>query len=489
MLNAKLPKNQISFFIGLVISILFFLLPMPVQGVETIIVKTEALNVRSGPAITYDCIGQVTSGQQLTVEEEQDGWYKIRAVNNTTGWVIKDYVALEPQDLVITGSVVNVRTGPGTDFSKITSLAQGTKVTAIDFQKDWYQIKYPDGTGWVARWLVQTTENAEVIPVDEEKQPLSESEDNQPPDTPLKPESIQGISWNWEKTATGVKIAIQGAEPLGYIEKIYGGEPIIALEFGGTWQSPLGSEEINYGGIEKINTGKGSAGTLFQVDLAEEMPYETTLSNDGCLLNLNIACVKEEKSNVKTVVIDPGHGSNSERGYDPGAIGPSGLYESDVVLDIGNRVEELLIEKGIRVIMTRDGKANLTLEDRADIANELSADAFVSIHANSSVSKTVNGTTTYYYAPLGTNLGMQREERQYLAQTIQKKMLEVLERNNLGVREENFAVLRCTTVPSVLVETAFISNPEEEKLLADDQFRGEAARAIAEGIWEFLQRE
>jgi len=470
---------------GIYISILFFLFPMPVQGVETVIVETDVLNVRSGPDVTYDRIGQVILGQQLAVEEERDGWFKIRSGNNDFGWVIKDYVALKPQDLVITGSVVNIRTGPGTNFTKVTSLPKGTKVTAIDFQKDWYQIKSSAGTGWVAQWLVQKAGTAEVI----EEELLSQSENSMQQNTSSKPESsLPGINWTWEKTATGVKIAIQGSEPLGYIEKIYGGEPIITLEFGGTWQNPLGSEEINYGGIKKINTDKGSVGTLFQVDLIEEMPYETTLSNDGCLLNLNIACVKEENNNVKTVVIDPGHGSYSERGYDTGAVGPSGLYESDVVLDIGSRVEELLIEKEIRVVMTRGNEANLTLEDRANIANELCADAFISIHANSSVSSTLNGTTTYYYAPLETNLETQREERKCLAESIQNKMLETLGRNNLGVRQENFAVLRCTTVPSVLVETAFISNSEEEKLLADGQFCGEAARAIAEGIWEFLQR-
>lgn len=487
MFKSKQQKRGISFFIGVFFSTLFFLLPMPVQGVETVIVETEVLNVRSGPAITDDCIGQVILGQQLMVEEERNGWFKIRTGNNDLGWVIKDYVSLNPQELVINGSIVNVRSGPGTNFSKVTSLLKGTKVTAVDFQKDWYQIKCPAGTGWVAKWLVQTSEVDEVMPVSAEK-PLSEAADKLLPDTSSNLES-QGIRWTWEKTATGVKIAIQGPEPLGYIEKIVAGEPTITLEFGGPWQSPLGSQEINYGGINKIDTVRGTVGTLLQVDLAGEMPYETNLSNDGCLLNLNIACAAgEEKNNEKTVVIDPGHGSYSTKGYDPGAVGSGGQHESDVVLDIGSRVEKLLTEKGIRVIMTRGKEANITLEDRAHIANEVCADAFVSIHANSSVSSTLNGTTTYYYAPLGTDLETQRKVRQYLAESIQNKMLEALGRKNLGVREQNFAVLRYTSVPSVLVETAFISNPEEEKLLADDQFRGEAAQAIAEGIWEFLQR-
>jgi N-acetylmuramoyl-L-alanine amidase len=228
------------------------------------------------------------------------------------------------------------------------------------------------------------------------------------------------------KTPSGVQIIIQGTEPLGYSEKILAGEPKIMLEFGGTWQSPLGIQEINFGGIDKISAAAGSLGTLFQVDLDGEIPYQTSLSNDGCRLIVDVMSPEnmlpaEVDKKGKIVVIDPGHGTNSSRGYDTGAIGPGGQCESEIVLKIGQLVAKWLTEKGIKVIMTRAEETNLTLAERAGIANDATAAAFVSIHANSAASSAIGGTTTYFYAPLGSDLAGQREKRKLLAQLIQKK--------------------------------------------------------------------
>ena len=97
--------------------------------------------------------------------------------------------------------------------------------------------------------------------------------------------------------------------------------------------------------------------------------------------------------------------------------------------------------------MTRTKEAYLTLEERGEMANEAGADAFVSIHANSSVSSSISGTSTYFYAPTGSDWAEQREKRKLLAQSVQDKLLAALGRRNLGVREENFAVLRTAQVP------------------------------------------
>ncbi|MDD4752775.1 MAG: N-acetylmuramoyl-L-alanine amidase, partial [Desulfitobacteriaceae bacterium] len=138
--------------------------------------------------------------------------------------------------------------------------------------------------------------------------------------------------------------------------------------------------------------------------------------------------------------------------------------------------------------MTRTGDTNLSLEERALLANEISADVFVSIHANSSPGNTLNGTSTYFYAPFGDELGSQREKRQMLAECVQEKLLQYAGRADLGVREERFVVLRSTTVPSILVETAFISHPEEEILLGDDKFQSKVARGIMEGLVQYFRR-
>ena len=179
------------------------------------------------------------------------------------------------------------------------------------------------------------------------------------------------------------------------------------------------------------------------------------------------------------ICIDPGHG-----GFDPGAIGPSGLCESDVVLSIGLKLREKLKLQGINVVMTRDtdtalGKnINEDLNNRVAISNKNNADYFVSIHCNSAVNKKASGTETYCY-----KFGGQGER---LAKAIQEKLFHVVGLPNRGVKEGNFAVLRNTYMPAVLIETAFISNPAEENLLADERWQGVFAEAIAVGICNHL---
>ncbi|MDW7675187.1 MAG: N-acetylmuramoyl-L-alanine amidase, partial [Bacillota bacterium] len=168
---------------------------------------------------------------------------------------------------------------------------------------------------------------------------------------------------------------------------------------------------------------------------------------------------------------------------DPGAIGPSGLMERDVVTDISNRLKVLLEAKGATVIMTRSGDTtSLELDGRATVANNNNADIFVSVHANASLSSAQNGTSVYYYAPLNSELASQRPQRRQLAQAVQDELVKELKLRDMGIFDNNFAVLRHTAMPSILVEVAFISNPVEEQLLADNSFRQRSAEAILAGI-------
>jgi N-acetylmuramoyl-L-alanine amidase len=187
----------------------------------------------------------------------------------------------------------------------------------------------------------------------------------------------------------------------------------------------------------------------------------------------------------RLVVLDPGHGSQQSWGSDPGAVGPTGVKERDVVLAVALEAKRLLEEKGGRVVLTRTGEVTtLGLYDRAALANQQGAQVFVSIHANSSPSPGLNGTCTYYYVP--SYLEYQREARRSLAFSLQQALVSRLGLADKGVRQANFAVLRATEMPSALVELAFISNPNEERLLADPAFQRLAAQALVEGIVDFL---
>jgi N-acetylmuramoyl-L-alanine amidase len=214
---------------------------------------------------------------------------------------------------------------------------------------------------------------------------------------------------------------------------------------------------------------------------------------------------------LNKIVIDPGHG-----GKDPGAIGPSGVYEKDIVLAmaklLGKRIED---EVGCEVIYTRKDDTFIPLEERTAIANEAGADLFISLHVNANNNDEIRGVETYYLnfskneqaaavaaRENGTSLKQVGDleqilfdlmahskinESSRLAGEIQKALVDDLSRNydqvkDLGVRQGPFYVLLGATMPSVLVESAFISNKLEESRLVDRRFQAHAVDAILRGV-------
>ncbi|MCH8992256.1 MAG: N-acetylmuramoyl-L-alanine amidase [Acidobacteria bacterium] len=176
-----------------------------------------------------------------------------------------------------------------------------------------------------------------------------------------------------------------------------------------------------------------------------------------------------------TIVVDAGHSAAA------GAIGPTGMMEKDANLRLARALARHLERKGATVIMTRWGDADLPLYGRPAIAVSRDADLFVSIH-NNSVPDGVNpyrhnGTGTYYYQPFSREL----------ARTVQHWTLEATALDNYGVTHGNFAVIRPTQYPSILIECAFIIIPEQEELLGTVDFVNRTARGICEGISRFFR--
>lgn len=172
---------------------------------------------------------------------------------------------------------------------------------------------------------------------------------------------------------------------------------------------------------------------------------------------------------LKNIVLDPGHG-----GSDPGAIGPNGLREKDVVLNVSLKLQNILKNKGYKVTMTRTTDVYLTLQERVRISNASGADFFLSIHANSFTNPSANGTETFAYNTWSIGADIARK--------IQSELIKSNGLTNRGFKTENFYVLKYNNIPSALVELAFISNPSEENLLASDAFRTKSAQAIARAL-------
>lgn len=182
-------------------------------------------------------------------------------------------------------------------------------------------------------------------------------------------------------------------------------------------------------------------------------------------------------SGKKIVIIDPGHG-----GSDPGTTGYSQKYEKDFTLALSLKVQALLLkEPEIEVIMTRETDVYPTRTERVQLANKLKADVFVSIHGNSvPTSPQTTGTETFFY---------QRSSSKDLANVIHKHLIEAIGLKDRGVKNGSLQVIRETTMPAVLLEIGFLSNPEEEALMLSDSFQDKAAQAIVDGIKEYLGKE
>ncbi len=170
-----------------------------------------------------------------------------------------------------------------------------------------------------------------------------------------------------------------------------------------------------------------------------------------------------------SLCIDPGHG-----GIDPGAQGPTGLREKDVNLAVALRLAALVRQAGARVVLTREDDQTLSLPERSYLANRERVDWYISVHCNSFAYPRANGTETYHYPS--------DEAGQRLASSIQVRLVETLGRYNRGTKSADFHVVRETTMPAILTELAFISNPDEERLLADPQVQERAAQALYQGL-------
>jgi len=220
-------------------------------------------------------------------------------------------------------------------------------------------------------------------------------------------------------------------------------------------------------------------------------------------------------SKIRRVVVDPGHG-----GHDPGAVGPSGIQEKDVVLAIGLKLRALLREElGLDVVMTRSSDVFIPLEERTAIANKVNADLFLSVHANAAPNRLAAGIETYYLnlaktdkvAQLaakenGTSLekvsvlqailfdlmaNYKLNDSAHLADEVQKSLYKKIRAGysdvkNLGVKQGPFYVLVGATMPSILVETAFLSNAQEESRLKEAAYQEMAAEGILEGVRNYI---
>ena len=224
---------------------------------------------------------------------------------------------------------------------------------------------------------------------------------------------------------------------------------------------------------------------------------------------------------LRLVVLDAGHG-----GHDSGAVGPTGVQEKEVVLDVTRRVARMVEDGGlgIKVVLSRTTDVFVPLRDRTNFANKQRADLFVSIHANAHPRAVSEGVETYFLSSeasdtearqiaaiengavqLETAASRQKndavksilwdlaqsefqQESSFLAETVLDSMTKSLRLVNRGVKQAGFYVLGGAAMPAILIEIGFLTNPKEEKKLSTPEYREAAAKAIYAGLSEYKRR-
>jgi N-acetylmuramoyl-L-alanine amidase len=223
---------------------------------------------------------------------------------------------------------------------------------------------------------------------------------------------------------------------------------------------------------------------------------------------------------LKLIVLDAGHG-----GHDPGARGPAGVQEKDVVLDVTRRAARMIEDGlGIKVVLTRSTDVFVPLRERTNFANKQRADLFVSVHANAHPRSVSEGVETFFLSSEATDNEARQiaaiendvvqletpqsrqktdllksilwdmaqsefqQESSFLAETVQDSMTQSLRLTNRGVKQAGFYVLGGAAMPAILIEIGFLTNPKEEKKLASGEHREAIARAIYASLAEYKRR-
>lgn len=333
---------------------------------------------------------------------------------------------------------------------------------------------------------------------------------------PVKPPQIVRIEEWPGRDATRVVVVLDRPAPYRAGDEVLaGGAPRTFLDLDGVDLGTVPREQPLSGVVTRVRAEATSTGSRVSLDLDGRAWRRVFYMHEPYRIVVDVARnppgVKGRNTRtVSRVVLDPGHG-----GKDTGAVGPDGLREKDVTLDVAHRVAPVLAAQGIQVVLTRDDDRFVSLEERTARANAFGADLFVSIHCNASESKGRRGIETYVLdttrdeiaarvaarenattqaasAELASILGGMRIADEAarsvrFAQLLQRASTTAMQMRfgdavDGGVHTAGFYVLVGARMPSVLFETSYISNPTEEQRLGSDDVRQLVADAIANAI-------
>jgi N-acetylmuramoyl-L-alanine amidase len=345
------------------------------------------------------------------------------------------------------------RTGPSTDFSRLTPLPQGTRASVTGGEGEWLRLDY-------GAWIKQGETKAIAQPL--------------PPRTQLRG-VISRQQGDWTEVIfplqTPVPIAVQ-QQDRAFVLSLYNttaqtdtmklvDSPTIDFA---TWQQ-VSPTQIDY---------------RFQLKTAQQWGYKLRYEGSSLILSLKhpprrAASPKQPLKGIK-ILLDPGHGSAE----DPGSTGPTGLAEKDVTLAMSKKLRDRLVKLGATVELTRVGDEDILPNDRVTKINASAPTIALSLHYNAlpddGDALNTSGVSTFWYHP----------QAQSLASFLQQSIVQKMGRKSDGILWNNLALTRPSIAPSVLIELGYMINPDEFEWIRNPQQQDKLADALATSIGEWF---
>ncbi|MHC0035795.1 SH3 domain-containing protein [Pseudoneobacillus sp. C159] len=488
-----------------------------VQKLGTI--TADSLRVRNGPGLNFQTIASLNKGNQVQILESNENWMKISLHNNVVGWISDEFVtssngqAPSPEtnkNGTVFADSLNVRNEASLESAIIGKLKNGDKVLILSTKQDWIQIEYRGQKAWVSSEFINiTTEATTTNPINSENKP-----------TPTKPPGLTGTV-----TANALNVRSIGDLTGNIVGNVGKGDSFVILEEKNNWikiefspnkfgwvnswylemnksntESPSVQGTIE-GMITVLNDGtnirsgpsvendvilRANKGEQFSVINLKGEWYGIKLNDGttgfiaGWIVSVNGAVPQVEKPGAEAylknsvIVLDPGHG-----GGDNGTTGARGTLEKELTLRTALLLYDKLRAAGANVILTRTNDTYFSLRSRVSTAQYHRADAFLSIHYDSILDRSVRGMTTYYYH------GFQRP----LAEAIHGATLSQTNLKDRGARFGDYHVIRENSQKAVLIELGYLSNPAEEATVTSPAFQEMAATGIFNGLAKYFKSE
>jgi len=418
---------------------------------KTVISQVDRLNIRTEPDISSAVLGQLSTGNQANLIEENGEWAKIDW-NGLVGWVSTDYVTIndvtkketntkEPVVEVSTKNVnkdttftvlvdeLNVRKKPDLNTKKIGTVSKGQAFKVLAQEHNWVQIQYNDKkAGWVY--------------------------------------SFYGTFSNKEKATSKSSSSTELEE----VTIIYNGTN---LRTDATTAADV---------VERVDAGKtypivGAKDDFYEIQLDNKTAFVanwvvTTSSNKAVTTTKEKSEPRKKGTlNGLTIVVDPGHGGN-----DHGTSGQRGTDEKEITLKTASLLASKLSAAGANVVMTRESDEYVALRKRVSIAHQHEADAFISIHYDATDDSSINGFTSYYM----------NSNQKGIAEAIHDGLSSKMDLRDRGTQQGNYLVLRENRQKAVLIELGFLSNASEERVISTAKFREQATLGIYQGILNYF---